>query len=482
MPKFIITILLLAISGWASGKPVHHSYHPKSLRQGLQHILNSAHPDANIGIIVRDAKTDKVIFSRHSYHLYTPASTQKLFTAVAALRYLGPHFRFKTALLTRGKIKNHILNGNLIVKFGGDPELTSKDVRKLITALKKRGVHRIKGHVYIDNTAYGHVPYPPGWMWDDLSYSYAAPLNAIIINHNKFVLRLIPSKKIHHPPKIIPMLPDGVIYLNNEVTTTSKYSKKCPLTIYSDLHNHYRLAGCLNKSWGKQYRSLAIRNPLPYAMALIRKALQDNHITYKHYIRARKTPRHTIVLAKHSSPPLSQLLKEMLKTSDNLTADSLLKKMGQRYYKRRGTWETGLNALKKILKPTGINFKHCLINDGAGLSRYNLITPRQFSKLLYYAYHHPIIRKTLLMALPIGGKDGTLISRMHHAAKGQRVHAKTGTMSGVSALAGYIRTQHHGTLTFTIMINGFVGKATPSNYFEDRLCEFLAHYKGKTHG
>ena len=452
-----------------------------TLTEGLEQILSRARPDANIGMIVRDAKTNQVIYSRQSQHLFSPASTQKLFTAVAALSYLGADFRYPTTLLTHGTIKDHTLLGDLTIQFSGDPEFTVEDLNSLIAQLKKQGIQHIAGHVYIDHSAYGGVPYPPGWMWDDLSYSYAAPLDAIIIDQNKFVLRLVPAKTQQRSPQITALLPDAVVEISNQVITTSKYNKKCPLTIYSDLHNHYQLAGCLSRHWGSQFRSLAIRNPVPYAIALIRKALANNHITYQQIAIHTLSPGATL-LATHQSPPLSELLQEMLKNSDNLTADSLLKKIGQKYYKEPGTWQNGLSALKKILQPTGIDFKHCLINDGAGLSRYNLVTPKQFSQLLYYAYQHPPIRDTLMKALPIGGHDGTLIARMHNAAHGQRVHAKTGTMTGVSALAGYLRTQHHDTLIFTIMINGFIGKARPANHLEDRLCEFLVHHPEKTHG
>ena len=215
---------------------------------------------------------------------------------------------------------------------------------------------------------------------------------------------------------------------------------------------------------------------------LIQQGLQDKGITYPGTIRARKAPTDDVVLAEHRSPPLSMVLKEMLKKSDNLTADSLLKKIGEVYYKEPGTWQNGLFALRKILKPTKIDFKHNLINDGAGLSRYNLIAPRQLTQLLYYAYHHPTIRAVLLQDLPIGGKDGTLIDRLRPTANGEHVHAKTGSMSGVCALAGYVMTRHHVTLTFAIMANGFVGKDLPIIHLEDRICELLIRYKGHRHG
>ncbi len=107
-----------------------------------------------MGFIVIDVKTGRVIFSERSQFLFSPASTQKLFTAVATLYYLGPNYQFTTTLLANGAIKGQTLQGNLMLKFSGDPELTTEDLNRLIEKLKELGIHRISGHVYIDNTAY----------------------------------------------------------------------------------------------------------------------------------------------------------------------------------------------------------------------------------------------------------------------------------------------------------------------------------------
>lgn len=478
-----ITIILLLISfplASFSTSKVHNP--PRNLQDSVRRILSRASvvkPNLNYGVIIENANTGKILFSRQSHHLYPPASVQKMFTAIAALSYLGSDFHFTTKLLTHGQIKDRTLWGDLTVKFSGDPEFKTKDLNDLIAELKKLGINRITGHIYIDNMDYGPVPYAPGWMWDDLSYSYAAPLNAIIIDRNKFSLQFIPAQKGKVRPKIYPALPAGVVQIDNEVITTSRFIKKCPLTIYSDIHNNYRLAGCINRRSGQQQRALAIRDPDLYAKILIEQALQSNKIGYTGTIKFRKAGANSILLAEHLSPPLNKMLKEMLKNSDNLTADSLLKKMGKIYYEEQGTWQNGLRAMKLILKPTGIDFKHNLLNDGAGLSRYNLVSPSQLTKLLYYAYHNPNIRKLLISALPIGATDGTLIGRMWPIVDGRRVHAKTGSMTGVTTLSGYIYSRYQGTLIFAIMMNGFVGKDRPLLHIEDKMCDFLAHYKGK---
>ena len=488
-------LLGIPLGGWSTHTPIHpihvHAIHakvsgsikppvraksPTSLSQGIRDVLQSVKSNPHIGIMIRSAQTNEVIFSQQASHLFTPASVLKLFTAVAALQYLGPHFRFSTQLLSDGHIHHEVLTGNLVIRFSGDPALTHHHIDELIGQLAALGVRRILGSVDIDNSVYGSVPYPPGWIWDDLSYSYAAPLSAIVLDSNKFSIHLIPASIAGQHPQLSSSVAPGIVQWINQAVTTATYQKKCPLTIYSDAHNHYRLSGCLNKNLGPQHRTLALRNPMPYAKWVIRTALQNNHIAYQGPIRIRASHSHATVLATHESVPLAKMLKRMLKKSDNLIANSLFKKLGASYYQQSGTWKNGADALKEILKPTRIAFKENLIDDGAGLSHYNLITPDQLTQLLYYAYHQPAIRAVLMETLPIAGKDGTLVGRMRLINHGEEVRAKTGSMSGVSTLAGYIYTRRHGVLIFAIMINQFVGKNRPFTHLEDRVCQWVAHY------
>ena len=166
----------------------------------------------------------------------------------------------------------------------------------------------------------------------------------------------------------------------------------------------------------------------------------------------------------------------MLKKSDNLIADSLLKKLGEKYFSAQGSWKTGRNAVQAILaSKTNIDFAHVMMVDGSGLSRDNIVTPNAFVKLLNYAYTELSESDLLFASLPSSGRDGTLKHRLGGAVLG-RIHAKTGSMHGISSLAGYIRTANNQTLAFSILINDPVqGKNNQGGYrlLENRICEFL---------
>ena len=286
MKKFAsLLFLLIALPSlsMAAKRPAAPNYRLHPLSLGIQQIIDDTLQDlpnpAHIGIIIQSMTSGKILFQQNAGQLFTPASVQKILTAVAALDYLKPDYTFKTKLLTNGNVTRHTLQGNLTVKFSGDPDLSSQDLDQLIGQLHQQGIRNITGRVSIDDTEYGNVPYPPGWIWDDLSYSFAAPLNTIIINRNYFLLKLIPPKK-NKRPTIETTLPKGVGVFSNRLEVIKKPRKQCPIRIYSNNNNYYKIRGCFYQRWKKQTRKIAIRNMARFAQALLADLFNKHHITY----------------------------------------------------------------------------------------------------------------------------------------------------------------------------------------------------------
>lgn len=445
------------------------------LGQGIRHILDSRHYDAAIGIYVQSLQTGRVYFSKNAQSLLAPASIQKLITVSAALLFLKPTFQFTTSLFKTGSIDHGVLNGNLYVQFSGDPSLKRSDLFALLSKLKTKGIEQINGNVIIDDNAFDHIPYPPGWAWDDLSYDYAAPLRTIVIDRNRFSMRFAPSRVAGAHAILSTNLPNGVITIFNHVRTTRYRVRHCPVSIYSNDRNQFAIHGCLLQSAGKQSRALAVRNMLPLAKAYVDEALKNENIAYIGKIKEAKTPLNSVVLAQHDSAPLSQLIMHLLKKSDNLYANALLKKMGAVYFHRPGSWQNGLAAEKAILLPVGLNISNVRLNDGAGLSRYNYVTPLFMSKVLWTINRNATLKKYLVPALPIAGVDGTLIYRMSNLGKQQCLRAKTGSTDNISSLAGFVRTKNHGLVSFVVIANNFVNNRYWYVSLENKIGEYLYH-------
>lgn len=445
-----------------------------NIQAGMNRILSRISPHTRMGILVQSINDGHTLYQHNSDNLFTPASVNKLFVAIASLDYLKPNYQIETRIRSTGTLEHGVLNGDLYVEFNGDPTLTDKQLSELMDEVRGRGIYQINGRVYLDNTAYGTSAYAPGWLLHDLIFGYAAPLNAVILNENRFAIILSPSQPGRRAA-VATTVPAGAVKIENN-TLTNYGKSSCQLSVYSDNDNTYHIDGCVNKQPGKQYFALALRDPVTYAEVLINNSLVKNNIRFNGPIEIQKAPATAWVLASHLSQPLNLIIKSMLKESDNLYTNSLLKQIGAVYYQTQGTWQNGLNALKQILgKPTGIDFSQTHLFDGSGLSRYNQVSPHHLAQLLHYAYQNPNIQPDIWNALPIAGHDGTLRSRLTAFAKTDSIHAKTGTMknSGVSALAGYIKSHNHGLLVFVIMTNGVEDTHRVYKYTEDQICKLL---------
>lgn len=441
-----------------------------SIPTGLSRMLAHTNPSVHVGVIVQSMETGRTYFSHNAGELFSPASTQKLLTVSAALMNLSPNYRFPTRILSTGPINQGVLEGNVIFQFNGDPSLNEGNIIAMIKQLQGMGVRRITGSVIIDNTAFNHIPYPAGWLWSDLNSDFAAPLDTTVINRNSFGITFVPGR-YGEKPRIIPHLPPGSATFVNELRTGCE----SPLVIQSNQKNEYVLRGCISPRYGVQSRAVAIRNMEMFTRGLIAELFHQHNIQFNDNFIAEKTPQNAHLLVQHLSAPLKVLIVHLLKTSDNLYTDVLLKKMGEHYAHTPGSWQNGLAAERPIFADdAGINLNHLRLVDGAGLSQYDKVTPSDLSHILNYIYHNPMLHTTLIPALPIAGVDGTLAYRMPMLARGHLVHAKTGSMTGVSTLAGFVKTEHHGTLSFVIMINNIPAYRIPYIVLENDIVEFLA--------
>lgn len=450
------------------------AYGVPQLRNTLNSIINVGRNTADIAVYVKSMHDGEVLYGHQTNQPMTPASTMKILTAEAALIYLGPQYRFSTQLLTDAKlIKNGVLQGNLYIVLSGDPTLTYNDLVELMLTLRSQQINSIAGNVYIDNTAYDQRFYGPGWVNKDKNYCYAAPISASIINHNCLPLTLAPSK----PGQAARVMTSSKYFyptIRNSVVTRSSHS--CSIRLSKESGSSISIDGCMPKGrypWGISY---VVADVPEYNRALFKNLLSRLSVTVYGNITFGSAPQQVLALGMHSSKLLPELIKEMLKKSDNVIAGALFKKLGQLYSHQPGSWENGSLAVSQILATqAGVNISGMRILDGSGLSPYNLATPAQMMQVLEFAYHHAPTKDHFVSSLPIAGVDGTLKHRMWNIAR--KVRAKTGTISGVVSLAGYTVSADNEPLAFVIMINGSKGMGWRYKGIEDKLVTALTKYR-----
>lgn len=469
-------ILLTALPGCAalSAAP-QQQVSVQKVNKGINYLLASAKDKADIGIIVQSMKSGAIVYQKNADQLLLPASNQKIFTAYAALQQLGPEFKYKTQLLTDAStINNGVINGNLYMRFDGDPELDVKVINQMVASLSQQGIHTITGNFYVDASRFDDQGVAPGTLDSDIRYCYGAPTSAAIINHNCASLRLLPARKVGQLAQVTPLVDVPLPVYNNVVTKAM--AKACPLRLAESSDGKYILNGCVKPHSKPIGLSFAVRDAKVYSEQIIRSLLQQHQIRVAGVSERNPNNLPLKILTSHESRPMKDLVYDMMKKSDNIIANALFKTLGAHRFNQPGSWENSGQAMRSVFAQNHIQFPvSAQIMDGSGLSRENRVSAAEILQVLKSAYHNPMLAANFIPALPVSGINGTLKRRMNDVHMAGKVKAKTGTMKGVSSLSGYVEATNHEVYAFSIVVNSRRGWMGNYRVLEDKICRFLSN-------
>ncbi|MDD1794116.1 serine-type D-Ala-D-Ala carboxypeptidase [Enterovibrio sp. ZSDZ42] len=439
---------------------------------------------SQLALSVYNVNSGQQLVERDDDILLPPASTQKVVTALAASLYLPSDFSFETKVLQSGK--------DIVFKFGGDPTLKRKDLQLLVSALKAKGINQIRGDVWLDGEIFTGYERAVGWPWDILGVCYSAPSSAISLERNCVQGSIYSNKGQRQTRVFVPEhQPIEISTDALAVTKAQQQTQHCDLELNYNDSNHYQLSGCLVHRSNPLPLKFAIQNPQKYVSDVLAAELRKAAITVKGNIRLGSPTNQDRVIAVHKSAPRDALLNTMLKRSDNLIADNILKTLGHRYFKQPGSFSNGAAAIKAILKQqTNIDLNTAVIVDGSGLSRNNRMTATQLMSVIQYVYSHPQLG--VLAMLPVSGVDGTLKYRssVRHAPLKNKLTAKTGSLYGSYNLAGILKNnQGQDVLVVQLVTNYHIPKsddrpsnvASPITQFERELYQALLTSSLTTH-
>lgn len=416
-----------------------------------------------LSYMVVDPGKDKVIVQSQQAVLRTPASMQKLLTATAAKLYLGEQFRYRSTLEGQHRnIKGNQYRGDMRFRFRGDPTLSRADIRNMLKQLKKLGIKKITGDLLLNQSHFSGYQWSEGQAWNDLGVCYTAPASTIIVNKNCVLGNLsLSSGSAKKARLFIPKYEPLTISSDVSVVTKEQRSEQfCALNLTRNGHNRYHLWGCMVARKRPLALAFAVNDPFSYAQQIIAAELAAVGIslTGKVMLDNSHAPDNAPadnVLVSHQSPLLDELLRIMMKESDNLIADSLFKTLGGAYFQRAGNFRNGAQAVKLILKEHGINLENAYLADGSGLSRHNLMSAELLMAVLTYVYNNDPQLK-LLSSFSVAGVDGTL--KHYRAMRGElftgKVRAKTGSMKGVANLLGVVNSKQ-GDRLFVLILNAY---------------------------
>jgi serine-type D-Ala-D-Ala carboxypeptidase/endopeptidase (penicillin-binding protein 4) len=417
-------------------------------------------PHATSGVRVLAADSGAVVYERHPDLSLNPASTMKLFTSGVALARLGPEYRFSTRVLLQGTLQQQgDLDGDLVLQGGGDPVLETPDLERLADAVRDSGLRRVRGDLLADDYRYDDQRLGFGWGAGDEPFYYSAQISALSVNRNVVRVDARPGAAAGDPVRVaVRPVPEYVVVETSARTAPAGAENTLRIT-RARARNVILVRGELPLDADALLdRPVTVEEPPLYTAALFRRLLRERGVRIDGGDRRAPVPVGSRELAVHTSPTLAEMLPLLNKPSDNLMAEMLLKEVGFAA-KAAGTSAAGSAVLVEWLGEIGIDTGGLRLNDGSGLTRLSLLTARALTDLLLHANQAPW-REVFLASLPIAGVDGTLRNRLAETAAAGNVRAKTGSLTHVTSLGGYVTTAAGERLLFGILINNFPGPNT----------------------
>ena len=503
MTRVVRALAAIVVAGCAArGTPPPLS--PEVLRLAAEldsAFAGAAFVRAQWGVVVQSLDNGQVLYRRNAQQLFMPASNQKILTGAVALARLGPDFRYRTPVLARGTRSADTLAGDLVVVGRGDVTLSQHatggtdvlaSLRPWADSIKARGIRVVSGRVLGDATFFPGPVLGEGWMWDDLQDAYSAPVGALQFNEGFAFIEVTPDSVAGQPARVRLLPSEAPLRIFGAVTTAPRDSNINDVdyarVFYTD---SVVLGGRLSAGRAPLMIQAAVTDPTRHFENALTQALRDAGVAV---LGTRLPPAPTIVPAPvmasngfspDSRPPTpdtlfwwqSLPLREMLplleKPSQNQIAEAFLYTLGT--LRGEASADSGRAVVKETLTSWGIPEDAYSYRDGSGLSRYNYVAPEAIAAVLWAMGKHPDF-EVFYQALPIAGVDGSIRNRMRGTAAENNAHAKTGSISNVRTLSGYVTTRDGERLIFVLMANHFTASSRVADRVQDLVVERLANF------
>jgi D-alanyl-D-alanine carboxypeptidase/D-alanyl-D-alanine-endopeptidase (penicillin-binding protein 4) len=441
-------------------------------------VADPALTRAHVGLAVQVAETGEVLYENEAEKRFVPASNTKIITAAVALDALPPGYRWTTRIVADGPVRDGTLRGNLWIIGGGDPVLSRKDVTGWTKILAKAGIKEIDGDVIGDDRVFEDGQWGDGWMWNDVYGGWATGISGLQLHPNTVRAYLIPGATLGDEARM-ELRGDGpALPIDNRVRTGAPGSEVRLHFLPPPEGGDVRLEGWVPLGPDTVPLYLATPHPTLYLLDYVSEVLQQDGIEISGLARraeANERPSEPTWSTELHSEPLATVVAKMLKPSDNQIAETVLRTIG-REAGDGGSTESGLEVVQNTLAAWGIEQGAVSLSDGSGLSRYNELTPNAMVRLLRAMWRHPEFDQ-FEAAMPVAGVDGTLKRRLLGTPGESNVRAKTGSLSSVRALSGYLRDGAGETLVFSLLLNGYDSRGDVAVALEDLLIEQLVLYR-----
>jgi PBP4 family serine-type D-alanyl-D-alanine carboxypeptidase len=477
----LLGLLILLLCSLCPANAADHS--AASLAEFTEYVLSEdVLRGASVGIEIYSLSGDSVVYAKDADRLLIPASVTKLLTSAAALDALGADFRFTTVCLTTGTLSaDGSLSGDLILEAGGDPTadikmtdpLRESKLNTWVDSLAGRGLRYVSGNLVLRTSPYLLEGAAARWELGDINGGFAPPVDGFGFYSNVCHLQILPGTTVGSDAVFTLDPPYAPVNVKSKVITVGKGSPPSINLQVEPEDTSILVTGEIPFGNNGQFLWIPVQDPTLYFGRTFRAALQRQGIMIGGDVvvdRAARVERGAGTLFfVHQSPPLPNVLAVMNKESDNYLSEYVLHALSLAacgIADRR----CGLQAVGNFLSKCGIAKTDVVLEDGCGLARQNLISAKAMTKMLKKMASHPlgdVYRSTL----SVSGVDGTLQGRLGGADYGGRMYGKTGSMTRVSSLAGYVTARNGETFAVAILCNNFRTSLTHIRRVQDRILE-----------
>jgi len=442
----LFAVLLAGAPPWARAEDL-----PPTVAQALR---TAGIPVSSVGIAVQETGQDRPLLAVNAQTALNPASTMKLVTTYASLELLGPSYRWHTQAFLGGALKDGLLSGDLILKGDGDPKLTLEAFWLLLRNLRAQGLREIRGDLVIDRSRFAVAEHDTALFDGDGLRPYNVGADALLINFKSVRFQFWPDPAAG----IVKVTADPAIV---EVTSTLRLADAAcgewrdrikaefpaqvspPRAMFSGTYG----TPCGERDW-----HVALLSPTQYAAAIFRSLWTELGGSISGSTREGIAPAQARPVATFESPTLAEAVRDMNKFSNNVMARQIFLSIAADETSGPATGEGAQRAIKAWLSKKGLVFPEFSVENGSGLSRTDRISAQSLTTLLVAAFRSPSMPE-LMASLPLVATDGTMRRRLRNGAIAGQAHIKTGSLSDVRAIAGYVLDRNGRRYAVTMIVN-----------------------------
>lgn len=412
------------------------------------------------------------ILSHNADKSMNPASVMKLVTTNAALDVLSPSYRWKTELYSDGSVNNGVLDGNLIIKGYGDPSFKAQEFWRLLMSLQQAGIKQINGDLIIDKSYFAKNLGTHHTFDNETWRAYNAEPSAFLVNGRNTSFKFIATETGVNVSQEF-ALSEIQIVNNMKLAQGACGDWRSRFGYIVKPENSgtvVTFSGFFSPACEERYLELSVFDDEKYAFYSFKKLWKELGGNFNGKLKVQYTPARAVKVLEQFSEPLGYVVRDINKWSNNLMARQLLLTIAAEKLSPPATEAKGGKAIQSWLSAKGLNFKELVIENGSGLSRVERISAEHLGQMLVSAYHSPVMPE-LMASLPILSQDGTIKKRLVDSQSNGRAHLKTGSIDGVSAIAGYALNANNHRHVVVMMVNH--ENAAASKNAQDALIEWV---------